>query len=140
MEIGLGDSNCDGKTWRPYSEQHIDKIATHEVGHIIGLGHNNDPNHIMYPVMYDFEYVLLEYEVNLAPGYGYWVPACTSQEITTYSWSVTSDDPTYGFDVYFLDSYKEFQNWQNTGRFLHYIGDGCYAQNMLSVSRTCSGV
>ena len=35
MEIGLGDSNCDGKTWRPYSEQHIDQIARHEVGHIL---------------------------------------------------------------------------------------------------------
>ena len=90
MEIGLGDSHCDGKTWRPYSEQHIDKIARHEVGHILGKDHSNDPNDIMYPVMIDYEYALLEYEVNLAPSYAQFFPTCTSQNVTSYSWKELS--------------------------------------------------
>ena len=49
MEVGLGDNGCRDK-WQPYSEKQVSIIVKHELGHILGLGHSDDPNNIMFPV------------------------------------------------------------------------------------------
>ena len=35
----------------PNTTQTIDEIALHELGHVVGLGHSNNPNDLMYPVL-----------------------------------------------------------------------------------------
>jgi len=37
-QIGLGSSSCDGE-WRPFNYETIVRIATHELGHILGFEH-----------------------------------------------------------------------------------------------------
>ena len=69
IEVGLGDSNC-GSQWNPYSERHISHIMQHEIGHIFGHEHNDDPNSIMYPIALNREYGLVEETYRLAEGYG----------------------------------------------------------------------
>lgn len=46
-QIGFGDSRCNGQ-WVPYTPNFVQRIATHEFGHVLGLDHSNDPNSIMY--------------------------------------------------------------------------------------------
>ena len=140
IEVGLGDSNCGSGMWQPYSEAYTTDIMTHEIGHVLGFDHVNDPNSIMYPTAINWEYGNVETRETLTTGYGFFQPICTSKDVTTFDWHVSSDDPTYGFDVYFVPSKNEFNNWIDGESFDYFDGDGCYAENMLSVGGTCEGL
>ncbi|MBT5772301.1 MAG: matrixin family metalloprotease, partial [Flavobacteriaceae bacterium] len=140
IEVGLGDSNCGDGMWQPYSEQYTTDIMTHEIGHVLGFDHVNDPDSIMYPVAINWEYGNVEIKETLTSGYGYFQPICTSKDVTTFDWHVSSDDPTYGFDVYFVPSYAEFEKWQNNESISYFNDNGCFAENMLSIGGTCEGV
>ena len=140
IEVGLGDSNCSDGMWQPYSEKYVADIMTHEIGHVLGFDHVNDPDSIMYPVALNLQYGNVETKKTLTNGYGYFQPICTSKNITTFDWHVNSNDPTYGFDVYFVPSGNELDNWANGESFNYFDGNGCFAENMLSVGGTCEGV
>lgn len=139
VEVGLGDSNCDGK-WRPYSEHHVSQIMMHEIGHILGLEHDNNPESIMYPIALNTEYGLIEEEYRLTQGYGQFVSFCTIKDVTSYDVSITTTDETYGFDYYIVPSFKEFEKWTNGESFQHYSNDNCFGEGWLSVSGTCNGI
>jgi hypothetical protein len=140
IEVGLGDSGCGNGMWQPYSEKYTTDIMTHEIGHVLGFDHVNDPDSIMYPTAINWEYGNVETQKTLTTGYGYFQPICTSKDVTTFDWHVSSDDPTYGFDVYFVPSVNEFDKWADGEPFNYFEGDGCFAENMLSVGGTCEGV
>jgi len=136
VEVGLGDSNCRGK-WQPYSADHVGYILKHEIGHILGLGHDPDPNSIMYPVAQNREYGLETEELVLTSGYARYIPLCTIRDLTSYDLSVTTDDPTYGFNVYVVDSEKQFQNFID-GKPIEYLkNNGCYKENTLNFVGSC---
>ena len=138
MQIGLGDSNCF-KIWQPYSSATITHIAEHEIGHFLGLAHNTDPNNIMYPVT-QIQYGVVEIQKDFAPNYSWFVPMCTQKNNTSYSYSVTTSDPNYGFDVYFVPSQNEFTNWGKGLQFQYFSGNGCYAKSVLSFNGNCNGI
>jgi len=50
IEVGLGDSNCNG-TWKEYNSNYITTIMAHEIGHAIGFEHSDNPEDIMYPTI-----------------------------------------------------------------------------------------
>ena len=56
IEVGLGDSGCGNGMWQPYSEKYTTDIMTHEIGHVLGFDHVNDPDSIMYPTAINWEY------------------------------------------------------------------------------------
>ena len=140
IEVGLGDSNCGTGMWQPYSEKYTTHIMTHEIGHVLGWDHVDDPDSIMYPVALNWEYGIVETSKTLTNDYGYFSPICTSKDSTTFNWHVSSDDPTYGFDVYFVPSIDEFDSWVEDGTFSYFDDTGCFAENMISVGGTCEGV
>jgi hypothetical protein len=140
IEVGLGDSGCGNGMWHPYSEQYTTNIMTHEIGHVLGFDHVNDPDSIMYPTAINWEYGNVETKKTLTNGYGYFQPICTSKDVTTFDWHVSSDDPIYGFDVYFVSSVNEFDNWVDGKSFNYFDDNACFAENMLSVGGTCEGV
>jgi len=140
IEVGLGDSNCGTGMWQPYSEKYTTHIMTHEIGHVLGWDHVDDPDSIMYPVALNWEYGIVETSKTLTNDYGYFSPICTSKDSATFNWQVSSDDPTYGFDVYFVPSIEEFDSWVEDGTFSYFDDAGCFAENMISVGGTCEGV
>ncbi len=48
VEVVLGDYKCDG-SFQLYDVDSVEYIMTHELGHSIGLTHNDDQDNIMYP-------------------------------------------------------------------------------------------
>ncbi|MFY3739822.1 MAG: hypothetical protein HMLIMOIP_000241 [Candidatus Nitrosomirales archaeon] len=138
IQVGLGDSNCLGK-WQPYSSNMVTRIAEHEIGHFLGLGHSSDPSSIMYHTA-TTEYGIVELDESLAPDYSWFVPICTVNEVTSYAYHVETSDPNYGFDLYFVPSSAEYDKYLDNQSFQYYSGDGCYAKNYLSFGDTCIGV
>ncbi len=139
IEVGLGDSDCYG-SWQPFSTNFVRDTMSHEIGHILGLEHVDDVNHIMHPIANFTEYDLITDEEVLAGGYGYFFPACTHKDVTTFTYSVSTDDPAYGFDVYFVPSGDMLDKWSRGERFSHYLDESCYGENYLEYSGTCEGV
>ena len=115
-------------------------IMIHEVGHILGVEHNNDPSNIMHPIIPYYEYGLIEQSSILAENYAAFIPLCTNRDVTNFDYYVETDDPSYGFSVYFVESVNEFDSWQSTGSFDYFSGNGCHAENMLSVGGSCNNV
>ena len=124
IQVGMGDSNCVG-TWNPYSVSYASTIAAHEIGHTLGLTHVNDSQNIMYPTALNTQYGIIEYTTTLTTGYAHFSPVCTVKPVTSYNWHVSSDDPTYGFDTYFVPSSDEFDKWIDGENFSYYQGSGC---------------
>ena len=139
IEVGMGDSDCTG-TWTPYSINYASSIAAHEIGHTLGFDHVNDPQNIMYPTALNTEYGVIEYTTNLTSGYAYFAPVCTIKYSSTFDWHVSSDDPVYGFDAYFVPSINEMEKWEQNQNFDYYSSSGCSKNNMISVGGTCSNV
>ncbi|MCE9653281.1 MAG: matrixin family metalloprotease [Nitrosarchaeum sp.] len=139
VEVGLGDSECHGK-WQPYSGHHVADIMKHELGHVLGFQHSNDRNSIMYPIALNREYGLVQEEYTLNAGYAQFVPFCTIKDVTSYYYSVKSDNNRQGFDVYVVPSPDEMNKWSKTGKFSHYVDSSCYREGMLSFSNTCKNI
>lgn len=138
VQIGLGDSNCLNN-WQPYSSATIIHITEHEIGHFLGLGHVTDPNNIMYPTT-SIQYGVIEIQKDFVANYSWFIPMCTQKNGTSFSYSVATTDPKYGFDVYFVPSQNEFVNWSKGQQFQYYSGVECYAKRVLSFNGTCNGI
>ena len=137
LEVGLGDSGCRGK-WNQYSPNHIGAILKHEIGHIIGLEHNPDPNSIMYPVAQNHEYGLESEEFVMTSGYGQYIPLCTIKDSTSYDIEVTTDDPAHGFNVYVVSSEQQFNNFIEGNTIEHFKNNECYKENTLNFKNSCN--
>ena len=139
IEVSLGDSNCTGD-WQPFSTDHVNWIMKHEIGHVLGLDHSSDPASIMYPTAPSAQYGMIEEQFTLTEGYTQFVPFCYSKSITDFSYSVSTDDPTYGFDVYVIPSVNEFHKSIDGNSFRHYSSSECFGEGYLKYSGTCRGL
>ena len=77
----------------------------------------------------------------LQDGFAQFVPICTSKESTSYDYTISVNDDTIGFDVYFVPS--EIQQWNYflyPENFEYYADDDCYGNNFQKFSGTCSNV
>ena len=139
LEVGLGDSLC-GDTWHPFSSNYVNAIMEHEIGHIMGLNHNlDDKNHIMYPIMLDWEYGLVENDFRLTTNYAEFIPFCTNKN-TPVTIDIDSDESRYGFDVYVVPSIDALSAWEKGNPFEYFAGSGCFAKDVLNFKGICDDV
>ena len=139
IEVGLGDSDCEGR-WSPYSSRYVTEIMAHEIGHVLGYGHSDDPSDIMYPIALNREYGLVEREITTTEGYGHFEPFCTVKYVSSFAYHVSIEDPTYGLDVYVVPDGSALSDWADGESFEYYADSACFGENYLSYGGTCSGV
>ena len=113
---------------------------THEIGHIRGHEHSDNPASIMYPIALNREYGFIEKEYRLSEGYGQFVPFCTIKDLTSYYFEISTTDETFGFDYYVVPSYDEFLKWGNDEPFQYYSNSECFGKGWLAISGTCKGI
>ena len=137
MEVGLGDSYNSDQTWYPYSTNYVTDIVKHEIGHILGYDHVDNPQDIMYPVTANTEYGLIELQFDLLPDEAYFVPVLTTKDTTTINYQINSENTQYGFDVYLVPSVADLDKWASDAPFNFYQDNRCYAENVFHTSGTC---
>ena len=78
-------------------------------------------------------------KTNPVSVYSQFIPLCTSQNSTSFEFGVRIDDKEKGFDVYFVDSKDQRDNYHSDSKeFVYY--PGCAGINYQSFSGTCHGV
>ncbi|NWJ22606.1 matrixin family metalloprotease, partial [Marine Group I thaumarchaeote] len=139
IEVELG-TDALHTTWQPYSINYVGYILTHEIGHTLGVRHNNDPNNIMYKTAIPVSFGLVEINKQVQSGYGSFFPFHSSTNSADFVWRVESDDQNHGFDVYVVSSRDALVKWAANKSFSYYSDDGCFAKDMLTVGGICNNV
>ncbi len=72
--------------------------------------------------------------------YVQFIPICTDKKITSYEYSISIDDETSWFDVYFVNSKKQLENYLNYNFFDFYTDNDCFGKNYHSFSGICENI
>jgi hypothetical protein len=133
MIVGLGDSHCYEK-YREYKDTYVSNIAIHELGHILGHVHTDDPEDMMYPIIHNKKYRIDVDETTVIPEDWFWYfPVCSSKNVSTYRYEVVSDKP---INFYFLPSEDEYNKLLKGEKFNFY--QGCASKNTVSTTGDCT--
>ena len=139
IEVGLGDSDCRDQ-WNPFSTSYVSDIMIHEIGHILGYTHTDDPTDIMYPIALNWEYGIIESDHPFVENYGHYIPLCSSKQVTSFNFHISTDDPVYGFDVYAVPGPDAFDSWSEGEPFEYYADNSCFGEGYLQYGSTCEDV
>ena len=140
VELKHEFSNCD-ESWKPMLYRYvIDSVRT-QIEYIQGLELNGDPYAPAYPLVKNSNYSQKELETKLESGYVQFIPICTSKQLASYEYSIKINDEKNGFDVYFIPSINELENYvQDVNSFNFYKDQGCYGRNFQSFNGYCENV
>jgi len=115
---------------------HYAKIGLDFFNNQFGLfmGYNN-------LLVHNFAYSDDLQKTKLQDGFAQFVPICTSKDLTNYDYTVSINDDTIGFDVYFVPSENQKWNYfEDPKNFEYYSEQDCFGQNFQKFSGTCKGV
>jgi len=139
VELKHEFSDCKNE-WKPILYRRVVDSARAQFSHLMGLQINSDPYIVVYPKIINEEYNISEQETKLETGYSYFIPICTAKDVTSYDFSVKINDEKLGFDVYFVPSIKEIDNYRQNVNFNYYKSDGCSGKNFQRFSGSCDNV
>jgi hypothetical protein len=132
VELKHQFSDCNS-SWKPMLYRYaIDSVRT-QIELIQGSELNNDPYVSIFPNIKSMNSTTSEFYVQF-------IPMCTDKKTTSYEYSISIDDETSGFDVYFVDSKKQLENYLNYGIFDFYTHKGCFGKNYHSFSGICKNI
>ena len=138
VELKHEFSNCQ-EEWQPMLYRKAVDTVRHEIEYVQGQQLSTDPSVSVYPDIENKNYDNLEQQSKIKNGYAQFFPICSSQDTTSYDYSVKTDNKDLGFDVYFVSSSIQSENF-TLGEFDYYKESGCYAQNKHSYSGTCNNI
>jgi hypothetical protein len=138
VELKHEFSNCQ-EEWQPMLYRKAVDTVRHEIEYVQGVQLSTDPSVSVYPDIENKNYDNAEQQSKIKNGYVQFFPICTSKDITSYDYSVKTDNKDLGFDVYFVPSYDQRENFVNS-EFDYYMESGCYGINKQSYSGTCKNI
>jgi len=137
VELKHEFSDCQ-EEWQPMLYRKVIDTVRHEIEYVQGQQLSTDPSVSVYPNIENRNYDNLEQQSKIKNGYIQFFPICTSQDTTSYDYSVKTDNKDLGFDVYFVSS--SIQREHFTTDFDFYEKPGCFGQNKQSYSGTCKNI
>jgi len=138
VELKHEFSDCK-EEWQPMLYRKAVDTVRHEIEYVQGQQLSTDPSVSVYPNIENKNYDNSEQQSKIKNGYAQFFPICTSKEITSYDYSIKTDNKDLGFDVYFVSSSIQRENFGNS-EFNSYTEFSCYGQNKQSYSGTCKNI
>ena len=138
VELKHEFSDCQ-EEWQPMLYRKAVDTIRHEIEYVQGQQLSSDPSVSVYPNIENKNYDNSEQQSKIKNGYAQFFPICTSKEITSYDYSIKTDNKDLGFDVYFVSSSLQRENFGNS-EFNSYTESSCYGQNKQSYSGTCKNI
>ena len=138
VELKHEFSDCQ-EEWQPMLYRKAVDTVRHEIEYVQGQQLSTDPSVSVYPNIENKNYDNSEQQLKIKNGYAQFFPICTSKDITSYDYSVKTDNKDLGFDVYFVSSYVQREKFTSS-EFDYYKESDCYGQNKQSYSGTCDNV
>jgi len=138
VELKHEFSNCQEEFQPMLYRKAIDTVR-YEIERIQGQELNTNSNVSVYPNIENKNYDNSEQQSKIKNGFAQFIPICTSKDITSYDYSIKTDNKDLGFDVYFVSSSIQLENFENS-EFNSYTESGCYGQNKQSFSGTCKNI
>lgn len=132
------NSNCHD-SWEPHYARFGADVIRHQIEYVNGLQKSSDPNITLYTPL-SSKQDSAEHDLQITSGYSQFIPICTSKNSTSFDYSVKINDETVGFDVYFVPSIKEQENFDSNSKFQHYTDGQCFGKNYVRFSGTCNNV
>jgi len=132
------NTNCHD-SWEPHYARFGADIIRHQIEYITGLQSSPDPNITLYSQITSKQDPS-EHELQIKSGYSQFIPICTEKDTSTFDYSVRINDDKVGFDVYFVQSIQEQENYDQNNNFQYYLTGQCFGKNFASFSGTCYNV
>ena len=138
--VELNPWNCQG-AWQPILYKKAIDTLRNEIELFQGKQLISDSVVSMYPNIENKSYDKDEQQLKIKDSFSQFIPICTSKENTSYDYSVKINSNNVGFDVYFVSSKVQQNNFHDSkNNFEFYTVDGCYAKNKKSFSGTCDNI
>ena len=138
VELNHGLNDCE-KEWQPMVYRKAVDILRYQIEYVQGKQLSTNPDVSIYPDIENTNYDNSEQQSKIKTGYMQFFPICTSKEFTSYNYSIKTDNKDLGFDVYFVSSSIQFEEFSNSD-FDYYQESGCFGQNKQSYSGTCNNI
>jgi hypothetical protein len=132
VELKHQFSDCNS-SWKPMLYRYAVDTVRNQIELIQGTELNNDPYVSILPAIKSTNSLESQFYVQF-------IPICTDKKITSYEYSISIDDETSGFDVYFVDSKKQLENYLDYGIFDFYTDKDCFGKNYHSFSGICENI
>ena len=138
VELKHEFSDCQ-EEWQPMLYRQAVDAVRHEIEYVQGKQLSTDPSISIYPDIENENYNNSEQQSRIKNGHLQFFSICTSKDSTSYNYSVKTDNKDLGFDVYFVPSPSQIENF-GTSEFRYYEDSGCHGQNKQSFSGICDNV
>ena len=139
VELKHEFSDCES-SWKPILYRYAIDSVRNNIEYMQGNTLNKDPYVQIFPDITNNNYDLEEQKQLVKEGFVQFIPICTAKETTSYEYSVSINDEKIGFDVYFVDSKDQVDNFIANKAFFYYAQNECYSKNHISFSGTCENV
>lgn len=132
-------SNCES-SWKPILYRYAIDSVRNSIQLIQGTQLSNDPYASIFPNVKNDNYNNEQQEKLISTGYAQFIPICTAKESTSYQYAVSLNNKKTAFDVYFVPSVDELENYLNGNPVSFYMQDNCVAKNYHSFTGFCKNV
>ena len=132
VELKHQFSDCNS-SWKPMTYRYVIDTIRNQIELIQGSELNNDTYVSIFPNIKSMDSIESNFYVQF-------IPICSDKKITSYEYSISIDDRNSWFDVYFVDSQKQFENYLESKKFDFYKNKSCFGKSYTSFSGVCENI